>query len=72
VGADFESVAKWWLCDRKCKILNVVTSAALWSIWKTRNAICFQGMRWTGMRALFIKCARICSNGDYYTRKRRR
>jgi hypothetical protein len=32
VGTDFESVAKWWLCDKKCKILNVVTSAILWSI----------------------------------------
>jgi hypothetical protein len=29
VGADFESVAKWWMCDKKCKVLNVVTSAAL-------------------------------------------
>jgi hypothetical protein len=37
VGSDFESVVKWWLCDKKYKILNVITSAALWSIWKSRN-----------------------------------
>jgi hypothetical protein len=43
VGSDFESLTRWWLCDKKFKNLNVITTAALWSIWKSRNDLCFQG-----------------------------
>jgi hypothetical protein len=59
VGSDFESIAKWWLCYKKYKILNVVTSAALWSIWKSRNDSCFQEARWIGMK-IFFACVRRC------------
>jgi hypothetical protein len=32
LGTDFESVAKWWLHDKKMKTTNVCTTAALWAI----------------------------------------
>jgi hypothetical protein len=35
-AADFESVA-----DKKFKVLNVCSAAALWAIWKLRNEFCF-------------------------------
>jgi hypothetical protein len=41
IGTNFESVAKWWLCDKRCKILNICTTAIMWSLWKLRNEICF-------------------------------
>jgi hypothetical protein len=32
LGTDFQSVAKWWLHDKKIKTTNVCTTAALWAI----------------------------------------
>jgi hypothetical protein len=44
VGADFESVAKLWLREKKYKDINTCTSAVLWTLWKARNELCFQGV----------------------------
>jgi hypothetical protein len=35
VGADYESIAKLWLCNKKFGICNMFTSA------KLRNYLCF-------------------------------
>jgi hypothetical protein len=43
VEADFESVASLWLHDKKCRPLNVLCSAIMWTIWKSHNELCFQG-----------------------------
>jgi hypothetical protein len=51
-----------WLCNKKFKLINVCTSAALWTISKMRNDLCFQGVRWTGMRRMFERCARMLRN----------
>jgi hypothetical protein len=59
IGTDFESVAKWWLCDKKFKVLNICTTAIMWSLWKLRNEICFQGVKWRGMQVLFFKCVQM-------------
>jgi hypothetical protein len=37
VISDFTSLSKWWLHGKKMGNLNVVTTAALWTIWKTQN-----------------------------------
>ena len=34
MGADFESVAKWWVGQKKYSILNVCSASILWSLWK--------------------------------------
>jgi hypothetical protein len=59
IGTDFESVARWWLCDKNFKVLNICTTAVMWSIWKLRNEICFQGVKWMGMQVLLFKCAQM-------------
>jgi hypothetical protein len=41
VGSDFESVARWWLSNKKNIVINVVCTATLWSILKLHNAMCF-------------------------------
>jgi hypothetical protein len=41
VGRDFESMAKLWLNDKKCRFVNIVTSVVLWCLWEARNNICF-------------------------------
>jgi hypothetical protein len=43
VGTDFELVARLWVCDKKFKLINVVTTAAFWTVWKVRKELCFQG-----------------------------
>jgi hypothetical protein len=43
VGNDFESLAKLWLSEKCFNVDNVCNSAALWTIWKMRNDIIFQG-----------------------------
>ena len=34
MGADFESVAKWWVGQKKYSIINVCSASILWSLWK--------------------------------------
>jgi hypothetical protein len=41
IGADFESVARLWVADKKYKMLNICSAVALWAIWKLRIEFCF-------------------------------
>jgi hypothetical protein len=50
IGRNYESVAKCWLCNKKFGVVNVVTSAVCWALWKLRNDLCFQDVRWVGMK----------------------
>jgi hypothetical protein len=59
LGADFESVAKYWLHNKKLNCLNVLTTAVFWIIWKFRNEMCFQGRKWTGVKELIGRWARM-------------
>jgi hypothetical protein len=43
IQPDFESMAKWWLKNKKCQCINICTLAMLWSLWNTQNVLCFQG-----------------------------
>jgi hypothetical protein len=35
-------IGKLWLSHKKYLVINIVTSAVLWNLWKLRNEICFQ------------------------------
>jgi hypothetical protein len=59
---DFESVAKLWLQNKKYKFVNLCPAAMLWTLWKSRNDLVFQGMRWTGMRKILKRCASSMRN----------
>jgi hypothetical protein len=59
IGADFESVASMWLCAKRFKTINICTTAVLWTLWKVRNAMCFQEYQWLGMQGVFFKCAKL-------------
>jgi hypothetical protein len=60
VGSDFESVAKLWLSDKKYKYVNVLNAIVLWSLWNTRNNLCFQFPSGWG-RGGFWPCVRAHS-----------
>jgi hypothetical protein len=47
-----------WIRDRKCKFVNIVNAVVLWSLWRTRNNMCFQDSRWPGTRRILEFCAR--------------
>jgi hypothetical protein len=44
IGSDYESIAKLWVANKKHLVTNVFSSAVLWTLWKLRNEICFQGV----------------------------
>jgi hypothetical protein len=44
---DFISFGKFCVMWQNLADMNVLSSAVLWTLWKTRNNLCFQGMCWT-------------------------
>jgi hypothetical protein len=62
IGQDFVSVAKLWLQNKKYKEVNMCTAALLWTLWKSRNDLVFQGAKWTGMRKILGRCASLIKN----------
>ena len=58
LGIDFESVARFWLGNKKHLVTNAVSAAVLWSFWKFRNELCFQGRVWMGMKEVLYKIAK--------------
>jgi hypothetical protein len=62
IVSDFESMAKWWLREERYNDVNVLGVAVLWTIWKTRNGMYFQGVQWSKMEKLFGRCANVLRN----------
>jgi hypothetical protein len=56
---DFESLGSIWIRGRNFRVHNVLSSAIIWTIWKTRNNPCFQGMAWTKVEAMMYLCAKF-------------
>ena len=59
LGESFESVAHLWLANKRHELTNVFSSSVIWSIWKLRNEICFQGVPWTGIRRLLLMVVKM-------------
>lgn len=51
------SIGKLWLSNKKNCLLNIVTSALIWSLWKLRNEFCFQKIAWRSMEMLLVRIA---------------
>ncbi|KAG0546315.1 hypothetical protein BDA96_02G437100 [Sorghum bicolor] len=49
---DLVNVGTYWLSNKKNCVLNIISSAVIWSVWKLRNDICFQRIGWRGMEML--------------------
>jgi hypothetical protein len=59
LGDDFESIARWWLSEDKNSVINIFSSAVLWTIWSVRNEMCFQGLRWLGVKEILRRTASL-------------
>jgi len=55
LGADFVSVDAMWLSNSRFLVDNMFCAAALWGLWRLRNSLCFQGIRWKDGRSLLLK-----------------
>jgi hypothetical protein len=42
LGNSFETIGTCWLSNKKFAAINILSSAALWALWKLRNALCFR------------------------------
>jgi hypothetical protein len=54
---DFATLGKYWVMGRKYAEFNVLSSVVIWTLWKTRNNLCFQGECWAKLEVLPIRCA---------------
>ena len=61
---NFEAVAEFWLSERKHVVLNVCSAAAMWSLWKLRNSLCFQNGRWRGMWQIWRSISIMLKNWE--------
>ena len=49
IGIGYESVARFWVSNKKNSALNIVSLAVLWCLWKYRNSIIFNNTIWTSI-----------------------
>jgi hypothetical protein len=49
IGANFESVACFWVSNKKNSALNTISSAVLWCLWKYRKSMIFNNTIWTSI-----------------------
>ena len=53
LGTNFESVARFWISNKKNLALNVVSSTVLWCLWKYRNSMIFNNTIWTSINQVW-------------------
>jgi hypothetical protein len=54
IGANYESVARFWVSNKKNSALNSITSATLWCIWKFRNSMVFDNVHWLNIKQVWF------------------
>lgn len=59
IGADLESVAKWWICNNNHMVLNMVPTAVMWSLWKEMNDLCFERKNWIGVQVVWRRITQM-------------
>jgi hypothetical protein len=62
MGTSFQNIDVCWLSNRKFSAVNIISSAALWGVWKLRNEICFQNKSWRNIKILMMKVAGLAQN----------
>jgi hypothetical protein len=58
VGGNYENVAKFWISNNKNVVINMVSTAFMWTMWKHRNDIFFRNCLWYGM-PVWVRLVRL-------------
>jgi hypothetical protein len=45
-NCSFKKPGRCWICNKEFMLTTVIISAALWSLWKLINEMCFQNLAW--------------------------
>lgn len=48
-----------WDCNNKISTVGIAVVATIWSLWTTRNDLCFQGATWRDTRIILGKISRL-------------
>jgi hypothetical protein len=62
MGGGFENIGSHWLCNKKFVMFNMISSAALWALWKFRNDMCFQNVQWRNIGVILGKVSGLLQN----------
>jgi hypothetical protein len=62
VGGSFENFDARWLCNKRFLVINMISSATLWALWKKRNNVCFQNVQWRNMKEIVGKMVGLLQN----------
>jgi hypothetical protein len=62
LGESLEYVGICWLSNKQFTSINIISSDALWALWKLRNVLCFQNTAWKSMGGLLMKIVILAQN----------
>lgn len=62
IGSSSESIGTCWLSNKCFLLVNMVSAAALWGLWKLRNDFCFQHQAWRSMGVLLLRVMGLLQN----------
>jgi hypothetical protein len=50
ISIGLDSIARFWIANKKHMALNTICAVTLWSIWKSRNALIFDSKTWISLQ----------------------
>lgn len=53
IGTSILSVTSRWVAGKKLDVLNSVSAAVLWVLWKHRNNIVFKSLCWLSLKQIW-------------------
>lgn len=62
IGFSVESITTSWVAGKKLDSLNTIVAAVLWSLWKLRNGIVFNGVVWLSLNQVWLLILRTLEN----------
>jgi hypothetical protein len=57
IGDSYENVARLWISNKKSYAINMITSAAVWNVWRMKNDIFFGRLIWSDIQMIWRRMA---------------